>query len=458
MRAPLLPLLVGACDGAVLTTDEPPVDIDTAADADTDSDTDTDTDADTDTDTDADAVVVTEDLPIGTLDTGHSATPVDTAGIEAPPVIPEADALVDCNGAGDFLSIQSAIDASVSGDHIAIAPCTYVENLDYRGKSLDLFGQTAIATDVVIDGNGDTVVRAMRGESVDTRLRWVTLTGGDGSALRDEGAAVAVDFATLTLEGVVITGNRLSEAVLSVYAGGLTITDSIVRDNAIESDGYVLIGTAAAIVVSNSTVDCGGGDAALWAHAPLQVLDSVVTCDGGTYAVLIDSGEVHVRRSSVIGGSDAALDAYDNPDEYNERAYIFNSVMAGGRSGAVLRYMRGVVENSVFLGDLAGLQLQDMRVDTEVHNSAFQGASCALATDAGYAFTYNAFVNAVDCGVEGDVGTVTAPLDLVAPPLDVTLLPASALIDAGDPGGSHDDRDGTRNDIGRWGGPLAVIP
>lgn len=93
-------------------------------DADTDADSDTDTDADTDTDTDTDTT----------------------------PSFP--DIVVDCKGGGDYMVIQDAIDAAVSGDRIGVEPCDYDERLDFLGKTIEVYGIEGSAV-TFLDANSD---------------------------------------------------------------------------------------------------------------------------------------------------------------------------------------------------------------------------------------------------------------------------------------------------------------
>lgn len=450
---------------AVVSISEPTEFVpDTDTDADTDSDSDTDADMDSDADVDAEPVVSSETVastettePTEPTDSNEPIDPgwIDTAIEPATVVVPLPDVVVDCAGGGTFVTIQEAIDGSVSGTRIGVAACTYTEVIDFRGKSLDIYGLTGDAADVTLDGGGaDILVRAVRGESLGTRIAWMTLTGGKSDAGSDEGAAVTVNFASLELDGVVVTGNFLSDQALSVYGGGLKLLHSTVVDNGIKVGGQALTGTAGALTISESTVDCSGGAMAIFVHMPLQILDSTITCATGDFGVQVDGGEVHVRRSVVIGGGTAALTAEDGSDNLNERAYLYNSVFVGGNRGAELTYMHSIVENSVFIGDQVGLELQDNRFDSVIRNSAFEGLGCDLAGDNGnYTVEFNAFDNTVDCDIEGE-HSVT-PMELEAPPDDVHPVFGSPLVDGGDPDNSLDDADGSRNDIGRWGGPRA---
>ncbi len=391
------------------------------------------------------------DPPTVPTETGE---PEDTACPPPPVVVPDVDRVVDCNGGGDFLTIGEAIAASTSGDVIGLAPCTYNERVDYIGKSLDIVGMTGLAADVVIDGGGaGSVVTAAGGESYGTRIAWVTLTGGDD----DAGAAVWVTEATLDMQGVVVTGNGPSATMVGVIAGRLRLLDSVVDGNAVTAGGQALEATAGSFHVRNSLVDCDGGGQGIEQHNVTLLVDSTVTC-AGTAAVLIDGGEIHAVRSELHGG-DVGLNALDNADEYNERSYLRNSVFSGTEQGALLQFMHAEILNSTFIGERNGLEYDGLRSDSWIANSAFLGGPCDLLGDGDeYLLEFNGFDNENDCDVVGATYTVLGEPLFIASPLDVQLEKGSPYIDAGDSDRDHDDRDGSQNDIGRWGGPLAREP
>ena len=86
----------------------------------------------------------------------------------------------------DFPTIQMAIDAALPGDVVEVAPGVFVENLDLLGKAITLRG--AGIDETVIDGsaatfgvNNASVIRCESGETEETIIEDVTLTGGTGS-------------------------------------------------------------------------------------------------------------------------------------------------------------------------------------------------------------------------------------------------------------------------------------
>lgn len=89
-----------------------------------------------------------------------------------------ASLLVDGAGAGDYTTIQAAIEGAQSGDEIAVAPGTYYEAIDFKGKALHLHS-TAGSGSTTIDGTGHRhVVQCVSGEGSGTILEGFTVTGG----------------------------------------------------------------------------------------------------------------------------------------------------------------------------------------------------------------------------------------------------------------------------------------
>jgi hypothetical protein len=82
---------------------------------------------------------------------------------------------------GDYPTIQAAIDAAAAGDTVLAAPGTYVENVDFLGKTVTLeSGQGPGST--VIDGNQNgSVVSFLNAEGPDSVLEGFTITNGTGT-------------------------------------------------------------------------------------------------------------------------------------------------------------------------------------------------------------------------------------------------------------------------------------
>ena len=423
----LLPLALWACNAQSSIT---------IKDADGTDDSDADTDADTDADSDADSDTDT--------DTGTEP--------DVEPVVP--DLVVDCEGNADFESIQDAIDAAVSPADIALWPCEYHERLDYLGKDLNIYGTEGSAK-TTIDGDGTgTVVDVEVYEQGHVRLAGVTITGGYDVS---DGAAIEIIEASLELEDVVIEGNEGLYAIRS-WAGYLDMVDVVIDGNDLAPGGSGVYSKGGGFSFDRVYIDCDGADQGIWHHNSLVLTDSEVVCDNG-YGVHNYHGENMILRSRLYGGL-AGILAYDTestdeePDSPNERIIVENSVFGGGALGPAVRYMNLSATNSVFYGDESALSMTACNSASTTVNSVFAGAACGITGDQRFSHGYSAFWdNAADgCGVTVTPEVSSDPM-FTSWPDDLTLRAGSPLIDAGSPEAGYNDGDGSRNDIGRHGGP-----
>lgn len=81
-----------------------------------------------------------------------------------------------------YMQIQTAIDHAHDGDEIVVAPGTYYEAVNFKGKAITL--HSADGPEVTIldaTGRGASVVTCRSGEQADTVLDGFTLTGGNGT-------------------------------------------------------------------------------------------------------------------------------------------------------------------------------------------------------------------------------------------------------------------------------------
>jgi len=143
--------------------------------------------------------------------------------------------MVDAGGGGgSYTTIQSAIDASVSGDTILVAPGSYLEQIDFLGKDVAVLASGAGgAAAHVIDGQGlpgsGPVVTFVSGEGPGAVLDGFTITGGVGGVPSSSGGfsgggvggVLITNFASPTVRNCHIVGNVGGTASGSV--GGVLV-------------------------------------------------------------------------------------------------------------------------------------------------------------------------------------------------------------------------------------------
>lgn len=386
-----------------------------------DTDTDTDTDSDTDADTDTDTMV----LP---------------------------DIRVDCNGGADYTLIQDAIDAATSGDMIAVAPCVYHERLYLYGKTLEIYGTDGSA-DTIVDGDlGGTLLNVEESESEGTRFAGFTLTGGLDSS---GGAAIELSSAVLDLEDVVITGCDDGYTMILSETGFLDMTDVTIVDNDFIDGGAAIISEGGNLTARGLTADCGeDGIYAVYQHNASLITDSTLSCASG-YGLYSHHGEMNILRSTITGGV-AGIYTEDEEDTPSELQLVTNSAIGGGSVGLDARLVHVEVTNSVLWGTDSALSYTGIDTTSFVVNSVLAGAACGVQGDDGVlSITFSAaWGNTANACAAVFNPVVSADPQFTSFPDDLTLASGSPLVDAGSAGAAYTDLDGTRNDIGRWGGPL----
>lgn len=168
--------------------------------------------------------------------------PIIIIAILAAPAIGLADTI---HVPGDYGTIQEAIDASVNGDTVLVAPGTYVENLFYHGKAITVRSRYGPAN-TTIDGNqSGSVVAFMLSEHEDSVLDGFTITNGSGTWI---GTSL---FLSGSGGGIYCSG----------YYSGPTIVNNIICNNKLErrepfkktyADGAgIFVGGGASLIANN---------------------------------------------------------------------------------------------------------------------------------------------------------------------------------------------------------------
>ena len=181
------------------------------------------------------------------------------------------------NVPADQPTIQEGIDVSVDGDTVLVQPDTYIENIDYNGKSITVASlflatqDTTYISQTIIDGNqDDSVVKFESGEDSTAVLCGFTIT--NGSAAYQYGGGICISGGSPTINNNIITGN-FSHHDPAATGGGIscrdnsnpTISNNTISSNSSSSSGGGIhcVGSNPTIsnnIISNNTAgDMGGG-------------------------------------------------------------------------------------------------------------------------------------------------------------------------------------------------------
>ncbi len=383
---------------------------------------------------------------------------------------------------------------------VVLAPATYVVNVDWTDRSLQINGagvrpgQTVLTTDA---GAPSRMFRVSNGASL--TLVNVALVGGQASG--DGGAVYALN-GNVVLDGVVADGNSCTGdgAAVAVQSGSLRVRGSTFTNNSSADDGGALSVLAGAFedsgsqYVSNEGVR---GGALLLESSTVSLVgstfqDNRAATKGGALAMVAGGGvmiEGNSFFSNFSGGTGGALDLSDvyDPDGVVRNNHVADNQAAGSGGGLYLGGSNAglVVVNNTFHANAggargAGVSLEATAADelwfwsnlvtwsdgpyglwVRDGSNASVGYNSAYATAAGEAYDFELFY-AEDAGFNRSENPVFLGYTPDGDPTndDLGLNAVSPVRDAGPTDGAGpstyttwSDPDGSVNDRGMTGGP-----
>ena len=361
-------------------------------------------------------------------------------------------ALVDCGGTGDHLTIGEAVADGADGDVIDVAPCRYAEQVDFGGRTIMLRAQSGPADTIIDAGGAGPVVVAQGGEGEGTGLIGFTLTGGQETAY---GAAVFVDLSTIRLEDVEVTGNT-GAAILYSHSGAVALLDVTFGDNSSTAEGASIVTYRGTLNATGLAVGCGDSAHAVYlGHGSALIDASTVVCPSGT-AMHWEHTTGRLERTRV----DGLVVVIGEQGHDTDVVTMENNLFTGG-AGVYISDGTALIRNSTVIGVVTLVRVLEPVVEANI----FAGGGCGIDADAdttGLAPRDNDFWSTDDepcdgaawSGVDGNLAVDPRFSDEAAG--DHTLAVGSPCIDAGLTEREHDDVDGSRNDMGAYGGPKTL--
>lgn len=342
----------------------------------------------------------------------------------------------------EYSSIQLAINASNDGDIVLVAPGTYLENINFKGKNILVTSYFILNDDLeyikntIIDGsnpaNPDSAscVSFHSGEGPSAVIQGFTITGGTGTKWIDPnnpgyiwrgGGGIFTFTSSPTIKMNIIINNNVTNTsgvdgaqgggTLS-YNGNPQILNNIIMHNEARYGAGIVIDYSGGIIKNNIIYkNCGGqdyGGGGIW------------TIGNGANPIIIENN--HIVENSVTGSGNY-----------------------GGKGGAMFIWMgTATARNNIIWG-----------------NTQSQGGPVAEIGGGIANITYSN----VEDGFTG-TGNINLNPEFTNP--NFYLDQNSPCIDAGNPDQSHNDPEdpmnpgfaefpsmgNLRNDMGAYGGPL----
>ncbi len=193
----------------------------------------------------------------------------------------DCDGLIDLDDPGctiinvpeDQPSIQAGIDAAEDGNLILVAPGTYVENIDFFGKSITLQSEAGADLTIIDGDQAGSVVALTSGETEDTVIDGFTIQNGK----RSDGGGIYCSNSSPTITNCTITSNIAYDEGGGIYSSGSfswpKITNCTISENTCIGGGLIQppcgdgggIYCGGGMTIANSTIsgnsagELGGG-------------------------------------------------------------------------------------------------------------------------------------------------------------------------------------------------------
>ncbi len=226
---------------------------------------------------------------------------------------------------GDQPTIQAGIDNAINGDTVLVAPGTYFENINFKGKNIVVASHYILEKDLIfinstiIDGSqaqySDTAscVRIVSGEDSTAVLQGFTIRQGTGTHWVDpqfpswtwhSGGGIFIFQSSPTIKNNYLINNQVDDDTgvsgasgggICMYGGNPYLINNIIKNNTALYGAGVVIDYSGCVFKNNIVAQNSGGQnyggGGFW------------TIGNGTEAIIIENNTIVDNESELKGGA-----------------------------------------------------------------------------------------------------------------------------------------------------------
>jgi parallel beta-helix repeat protein/putative cofactor-binding repeat protein len=218
----------------------------------------------------------------------------------------------------DHPTIQQAINASVNGDTVLVAPGTYVENITFLGKAITVTSESGPQLTIVDGNRAGSVVTFQSGEGSASVLSGFTLRNGFSGFFpgTGDGGGIAMFSASPTIMNNIITANGaiFDGGGISIGAGAPTVVNNTISNNSSCNGSGISVAFSSAVIRGNTIRNnfrsgcsggIGGGGIVIRGASQAQILDNIISdnqmfSSGGGIS-LFAAGTPTIRGNTISG-------------------------------------------------------------------------------------------------------------------------------------------------------------
>ncbi|NIA28497.1 MAG: T9SS type A sorting domain-containing protein, partial [Actinobacteria bacterium] len=345
-----------------------------------------------------------------------------------------------------FRKIQEAINHASVGDTIVVASGDYAEQPTIR-KEIYLRGAGASVTSIVVKPDYDAVsfIGVQKGEISGFTIKVSEESYSMGTAISCESSSPVIarnrieyymgDLGVICRDNSnpVIEENAVINAGIEIFSSRPVIRKNFIQ--AYETEGIRCIDSSFAFIVGNkvSSGNYSGLPAVSVINSGATFINNLLYCtEGEGRAVMLsDASNVKIKNCVIAdkGNDGIGVDIRNSSD-----VQIINNTIHAKKKGLAEKSSSTIIENNIISGSqVFGVQ---------VSNTSALSFNDVWGNGTNY-----------DNCLPGENDISDDPLFVDESENDFHLAPGSPCVNAGNPAAQYNDPDGTRNDMGAFGGP-----